>query len=302
MSNPNTAVTTAQQNKAVELFAPAREHFSRLVNEESFIKEAAFAMQIFQGNDYLNNTSTESKVQSLMNLADSGLTLNPTMKLAYLIPRKGKCILEPSYMGLVKLLTDTGSVRSIESHPVYEGDECEIDMASDRKVLRHTPYMMRGVPMGKMVALYSIATLADGAKHFEIMSYPEIMAIKGRSESVKSGRSSPWDTDEVEMCRKTVLKRHTKHLPKSARFEALAKAIELDNADYTGVSQTAAPMTAAEGVATDLRDQFREAFKAYDGADKAELKKEAAAFALSGKVDPEFWRTLIKRMGLTPAN
>jgi recombination protein RecT len=306
MSNPTTAVQPAQQNKAVELFAPAREHFARLANEENFIKEAAFAMQIFEGNDYLAGSTPESKIQALMNLADSGLTLNPTMKLAYLIPRRkaGKtvCVLEPSYMGLVKLLTDTGSVRSIECHPVYKGDECEIDMASDRKVLRHTPYMMRGLPKGDMVAVYSLATLADGSKHFEIMSKQEIDGIKGRSESVKAGRSSPWDTDPEEMARKTVLKRHTKHLPKSSRFEKLAKAIEMDNEDYTSGSQTAAPVTAAEGVAKDLQDQFRDAFKEYAGEDKAAIKKEAAAFALSNRVDPEFWRTMLRKVGVTPEN
>lgn len=299
MSNPTTAVQPAQ-SKAVELFAPAREHFARLVNDESFIKEASFAMQIFQANDYLNNTSAESKIQALMNLADSGLTLNPAMKLAYLIPRKGKCILEPSYMGLAKLLTDTGSVRSIESHIIYKGDDCEIDMASDRKVTKHVPYMMRGVPKGGIVAIYSMATLADGSKHFEIMDKNDIDAIKGRSESVKAGRSSPWDTDYEEMARKTVLKRHTKHLPKSSRFEQVAKAIELDNEDYTGGSQTAAPVTAAEGIAMDLRDQFRDEFKAYQGEDKQAIKKEAAEFALTNKVDPDFWRTMLRRINVQP--
>src|SRR5690606_39362507 len=77
----------------------------------SFQKEANFALQIFQGNDYLTKMSPDSIKNAIVNVALTGLTLNPVMKFAYLVPRKGKFVLDVSYMGLAKILTDTGSVK-----------------------------------------------------------------------------------------------------------------------------------------------------------------------------------------------
>lgn len=291
-----------------------RDYFTRLSGEDKFIKEASFFAQVIGANSYLAQTSAESRLMAFQSLADSGLTLNPTMKLAYLVPRKGKCVLEPSYMGLVKLLTDTGSVRHIEARPIYAGDECEVDMASDKKVLRHVPYALRGVPPGEIRAFYSLATLADGAKHVEFMSKAEVDAIAQRSESVKSKgttQGTVWGTDYVEMGRKTVIKRHCKHLPKSDRFELIAKAIEIDNHDFDldGEKRGYRPQlaTAAEtaerkltddlhGECERLKDQVREAFKIYKGEDKNTIKMEIARFAESGVLDPGFYETMLKRL------
>lgn len=287
-------------------FEPVREYFIRLAGEERYLKEASFAAQIIAGNGGLQATSIESQTLAFQALAESGLTLNPVLKLAYFVPRNGRCQLEPSYMGLAKLLTDTGSVRHIEVHVVYQGDECEVDMASERKVLRHVPYAMRGVQKGEIRAFYSLATLADGSKHMEFMSKDEVDAIMARSESYKAYkagkiRSTTWTTDYEEMGRKTVLKRHAKHLPKSNRWELLGKAIDMDNSDFdmdsgyrgqlaSGISSEAAQEAEA------IKEEVRHAIRDYAGADKEAIKAECAAFSKSGRIDPEFWRGVLNRL------
>lgn len=212
------------------------------LSKEVFQKEVSFAVQILRGNPYMQKCTGNSVLKAVLNVAQTGLSLNPVLKYAYLVPRSvkrdGKYVLEacldPSYIGLAKLLTDTGSVTSLSTQIVYEGDVIEINLGSDEKVTKHTPYILAGNDKGAIKAVYSLAQLPDGTKHIEFMSYEDILDIRDRSESYKSfkagkSRSCIWDSDESEMCRKTVIKRHTKYLPKSEKFEKVGKAIDVDN-------------------------------------------------------------------------
>lgn len=208
-------------------------------DEATFAKEVSFAVQHSIKNPYLQKCESNSVLRAIMNVAQIGLTLNPVLKYAYLIPRyNGKskeleCVLEPSYIGLAKLLTDSGAVKSVECQIIYEGDEAIIDMASEQKIVKHEPYFLTGKPKGKIRGVYSIGVLPDGTRHIETISYADLMEIRGRSESYKAfiekKISCTWITDEGEMCRKTCIKRHSKYLPKSDGTEKLDKAIALDN-------------------------------------------------------------------------
>lgn len=324
MSNNKNAVAHATtqapaappNQQLLQSLEPVRDYFTKLSGEERFMKEASFFAQIMAANEFLQKTSPESRLMAFQGLADSGLTLNPTMKLAYLVPRQGRCVLEPSYQGLAKLLTDTGSVKHIEVQVVYEGDEVEVDLASDRKVLRHVPYVLRGTAKGQVRAFYSVATLSDGSRHVEFMSKADVDAIAERSESMKALRagkirSTPWTTDYEEMGRKTVLKRHYKHLPKSERHETIAKAIDLDNSDfdldgnargYRPQLATAAQLTSGEGEQKALMEQARELIKAYTGEDKNAIKKACAEEAQAARTNVAFWQDIVQRLGGQPVH
>lgn len=192
----------------------------------NFKKEAAFALQIFQKNNYLAKMRPESVRDAIVNVSLTGLTLNPILKMAYLIPRKGQCVLDISYIGLIKILTDTGSVKNIEAKIVYENEPFEIQQGTNS-------YVKHGIAptadKGKILGVYSNAILNDGSTSVEWMYYDDVMAVANRSESVKSGGSSPWKTDFTEMTRKTVVKRHYKYLPKSERAILAGTAIDIDH-------------------------------------------------------------------------
>jgi recombination protein RecT len=232
----------------IEHLEPVRGRFVELTDKNTFDREASFALQVLQRNDYLAKADPGSILRSVLNVAQIGLSLNPVLKLAYLVPRYNRasrqveCCLEPSYQGLVKLLTDTKSVVSVQANVVYEGDEWGVDLASDRKITHHTPYLLTGQSKGLPVAVYAIATLHDGSRMVEVMGKVEVEEIRERSESYKKARegkgSSTWITDEGEMWRKTVIRRLFKYLPKSGAFEKVAEAVALDESDY--------PCTAAQ--------------------------------------------------------
>jgi len=220
--------------------------FIQLADDKTFIRELSFALQLINKNPQLLKCDIDSIKASVLNVAQTGLTLNPTNPMGYLIPsyngktKRLECQFRASYQGLVKLITDTGSVNSIVCEPVYEGDNILFDMASDKKVAVHEPYWMAGKEQGKIKAVYSIATLPDGTKHCEQSGIQDIYdKVRERSEAwkyyIKKDKqvSCVWISDEPEMCRKAILRRHTKYLPKTEKWDKLNKAIELDNNDYT---------------------------------------------------------------------
>ena len=91
-------------------------------NEQSTKKELGFAAQVIEGSDKLRTCSPESIMNAVINVARTGITLNPVMKLAYLIPRGGKCVLDFSYVGLIKMLKDNNAIKFIDAFIVYEDE------------------------------------------------------------------------------------------------------------------------------------------------------------------------------------
>jgi len=197
------------------------------MNKVSFAKEMEYALQAFQNNSYLLGMEPNSVRNCLVNVALSGLTLNPVLRLCYLVPRKGKLCLDVGYQGMVKILTDTGSLKAIKADMAYEKDTFDIELGTNGFV-KHKPFFGAG-SRGRKIGCYSIATLNDGSTQIHFMRYDELMEIKKRSESVKSGGQSPWLTDEDQMCCKTVIKQQAKFLPKSERSIMAFNAISMEN-------------------------------------------------------------------------
>ncbi len=204
-----------------------------------FEKEKSYALQIFKKNPYLQKATFDSVLSAMANVANVGLTLNPALKLAYLVPRYNgqtrmlEVCLEPSYQGLVKLVTDTGSAKSLYAYLIREGDDFTHKLGTSVEI-DHKPKFPAS---DKIIGVYAVAILADGTKQVEIMELKEIESIRERSESYKSykaGKSKQciWITDEGEMFRKTIIRRITKYLPKTEMWDKIAKAIELDEQDY----------------------------------------------------------------------
>jgi len=182
-------------------------------------KEAAFAMQILEANKYLAGMNVNSIANAIKNVALCGITLNPAMKLAYLVPRDGRACLDISYMGLIKIATDSGSVVSVSCHLVHENDFFEVEHGTQERVT-HKPKPF--APRGKIIGVYCIANLAAGGVQVETMSMEDVAAIRARSKAFTSGKSCPWTTDTGEMIRKTCVKRASKYWPKTER---LSKAV-----------------------------------------------------------------------------
>jgi len=207
----------------------------------TILKEISFALQHIAKNAQLEKCSPESKLKAVVNISQIGLTLNPVAKEAYLVPRwnnltkASECALEPSYVGLTKLLTDAGSVKSVVTQAVFEKDTFSINLADNQNPVTHNPCLTGA--RGEMIGVYTVATLHDNTRQAEWMNMAELHAIRGRSETYKAFKEGKiktcvWVTDEVEMCRKTIVRRIYKYLPRTDRMNEIDEAINLDNSDY----------------------------------------------------------------------
>lgn len=208
-------------------------------DEARWNKELVFALQIVRGNELLQKCSQESIMNSIINLASIGITLNPALALAYLVPRDGKCVLDISYRGLIKVGTDSGSVKSIHANVVYSFDEFDYAEGSSpyikHKRSMNPPADFLANPLGKFweyfVCAYSVATLHDGSKDYMLM--PKYKIEKVRNTSKIKSEKGPWGQWPEEMARKTVIKYHAKTLPQS---EKLSTAISILN-EHEGLDE-----------------------------------------------------------------
>ena len=184
---------------------------SEIVSKEikaKALQELGFAYQLISENEMLQKCTPLSIINAITNIARTSITLNPVMRLAYLVPRNGKCILDFSYMGMISLLKNNGNIKTINSYIVYEDEEFKHDIVNN--VIQHTPkYVMTEKEHNarKKIGAYSVAKLPSNDVDYCFMPIWEIEKIK---KSSKGGFA--WKDWEDEMIKKTVIKRHFKML------------------------------------------------------------------------------------------
>ena len=216
----------------VEYISNQESLFLPVLSDESVVweKEKQFAIQAIQANDYLAkiaNNNQASLQNAIVNIASIGISLNPALKHAYLVPRKGGVCLDLSYMGLLHLAQSSG---------VILWGQCKIVRANDtyqNQGLSKEPSHLSNTfgDRGNIVGAYCTVKTIDGDYLTEEMSIAEIFDIRARSEAFKKG-NGPWKTDEGEMIRKTVVKRAYKYWPKCER---LGSAIQMLNDNGEGI-------------------------------------------------------------------
>ena len=309
------APSAPAEAKGIERFEPIKERCVKMFGtEERFLQEASFLLRAVNDTPALQECSPNSIAAVLVNIASTGLSLNPVQKLCYIIPRNTKiktpggqdrwekrAMVEPSYMGLMKLATDSGAVRHFEAQVVYKGDEFDYDIV-DKKPRTHKPYWTMGRQRGPLIGVYGFATLADGSVIPEHMGADEVQKIRSKSDNAAGAIFQDW---EGEMARKSLVKRLQKYVPRTEKSEAFLQAVDLDNAGFDlapGPRQPNAPaeLAPAEQDCEAIKAEVRDLLKTYKGDDKQAIKKECAEFALTGNVDAGFWSGILKRLQ-TPA-
>lgn len=157
---------------------------------------------------------------ALLQCAQDGLL--PNGREAALVAYGGDLTYIPMISGVLKRMRQSGEVKSVRARIVHENDEFEIIYGDDER-FDHKPAMSeRGEPVGA----YAIIELADGEVYREWMDKAEIEKVKQAAKAKKG----PWSGSfELEMWRKTVLKRAAKYCPMSADLQEM---MDRDNALY----------------------------------------------------------------------
>lgn len=213
----------------VKIVQPEFEELAKIHNAVNYKQEASFAIQILNKNDYLASVAMgnqDSLRQAVVNVAAMGLTLNPVLKLAYLIPRNKEVIFDPSYLGLLHLAYEAGAIKWASAEIVREKDEYLYQGMGREPIHKFNPFGDRG----EIVGAYCLAKTHNDEFVLTQMHNDEILAIRDRSDSYKSGKSSPWKSDTNEMIKKTLIRRASKSWPRtSTRDTRFAQAIDVTN-------------------------------------------------------------------------
>ena len=227
----------------------ARERFAKVASQSvNYDKEAIFAMQALMKTDYamkVANQNPQSVRLAMINVASTGLTLNPANGYAYLVPRDGAIHLDISYKGLIKIATDAGSIVWARADVVYAEDGFEYRGPAEAPVHTADPFKSN---RGEIVGAYCIAKTKDGDVLTEVMPRDEIEKIRSKSTAWTKGdrgRKGPWEEFFSEMCRKAVVKRASKTWPYTDRSEIVGQAIEIANTAEGGYDLESAEEKAA---------------------------------------------------------
>jgi len=276
--------------------APAKERMKALgLSQEDITRETGYALQIVNGNAKLQQCPPNSVLAAIVSAASTGLTLNPAVQHACLIPRWSregtKCDFEPMYRGLMYLAVEEGAATKFNIQAVHANDTFKATPDNDQQPVTHE---FTGFDRGEIVGYYSVATMLDGTKTAEFMSVKDIHEVRACSEgykyAVSKGKSHPWINNEPEMAKKTIVKRHVKRLPSGKADSKLYAAIEIEAQDYT--VETVVDLPKIEAPKPVLNDKHQEWEGAILSVSKGATRKQAEAhFTISDDV----WKELVKK-------
>jgi recombination protein RecT len=190
-----------------------------------FAREAEFAIQALCASDYalrIARENPQSVRDAVTNIAAIGISLNPAKKQAYLVPRKGSICLVISYIGLLDLAIQSGSILWGQAEQVFAADKFTMHGFDQPPTHERNPF---AVDRGELVGVYVVVKTKDGDYLTCTMTAQEVNDIRDRSDAWKAyvkdnSKTCPWVTDPGEMVKKTVIKRAYKTWPKSDRLDA----------------------------------------------------------------------------------
>lgn len=191
----------------------------------NFKQECLFARQQITRNSYTQDIAARnpnSLQASILNVAAIGISLNPAMQHAFLVPRGDQICLDISFRGLTKIATDSGSIKWAKAELVYSEDKFKY------KGVNQVPDFEANVfgDRGNLIGGYCLAKLPDGEYLVDTMTIEEIHKVR---ESSKAKNNGPWVDWYEEMCKKTLIKRAYKSWPQTENRLRLDKAVETLN-------------------------------------------------------------------------
>lgn len=195
---------------------------------------ARIALTSFRKNPKLLECTPASLLGTVMEASQLGLMLDGIAGEAYPVPFKNRktgkleCTLIPGYKGLLKMVYQSGFVKSISARVVHEKDRFAYLFGTEERI-EHLP--SNEPDPGPPVAFYAVAHLLNGGFKIEVMNKYEVDRIRAMSRG-KDGDA--WTNYYDEMGKKTILRRLAKTLPASTELQ---RVVALDEMAEAGIPQ-----------------------------------------------------------------
>jgi recombination protein RecT len=175
----------------------------------------------------LKKCSVESIFKAAIMAADMGLSINPTIGEAYVVPYGSEAKYMPGYKGIIQLCINTGLYERINATPVFEDEISNFNPLTNEFAFKEGfSLQSQRFTGGKPIGYYSTFELKNGFKSAFFMTKDQIVDYakkysKGYMNDLSKGKANtPWSTDFDGMALKTVLKQLLgKYGPKNAKLE-----------------------------------------------------------------------------------
>jgi len=173
-------------------------------NRERFVQNC---LAVMNENPQLGKINPAQTIQGLLKGAYLGLDfLN---RECYLIPYGNSVQFQTDYKGEVKF-TKKYSIRKIKdiyAKVVRKGDEFAEEIRDGEPSIDFKP-----IPFNddEIIGAFAVVLYQDGGMAYEVMSVKDINSV--RNNYSKASQSKAWKNSFDEMCKKTVLRRLTKHV------------------------------------------------------------------------------------------
>ncbi len=234
MTQPNNQVATSGNQTADNALADLRDagemvrkYAHNLLGKERAQQFATHIAIMAQKEPKIRNADPQSVVAAMMACVHLNLMPNTPEGLAYIIPYGNAIQFQVGYKGLVKLAQRSGQIKSINAELIFEGDEWNVELGTERKLTHKPNFDVDRTDYSKVTHAYMTAVLINGDRVFEIMTRKELDKIKDSSKATSTG--TPWDKWPAEMAKKSVVKRATKLLPSSDEDNRLQFAAVFDS-------------------------------------------------------------------------
>lgn len=222
--------------KITDLVAATQLDFERRITAASpvqYAQEAHFALQQLAANSYLlgiAQNNPDSLRAALLNVAATGLSLNPVKKQAYLIPRNKSVVLDISYMGILHVAQMSGAIEWGQARIVRAGHMFRLTGINQAPIHEYNPFENDDAA-GAIVGAYAVVKLPSGDFLTHCLNMDALLRIRSRSESFKSGKNSPWLTDPEPMMKKSAVRGLAPYMPyREAMVQAMTVAVEAEQA------------------------------------------------------------------------
>ena len=192
------------------------EALPRQMDVNKFISVAKLTLNL---NPRLLQADKTSLMQTFMKAAQDGLYLDGREAAAVQYGNQVNYL--PMVEGVIKLMHNSGLIKTISAEVVYENDCFEYELGSNPHV-KHIPLLVGD--RGNRICVYCYVQTANDGEYIEIMNMDDLDKCKQQAKGASSPHS-PWVKWFDQMAKKTVIHRIAKRLPKN---DAINSVVRID--------------------------------------------------------------------------
>ena len=167
-------------------------------------------------------------MQTFMKAAQDGLYLDGKEAAAVLYGNQVNYL--PMVEGVIKLMHNSGLIKTISAEVVYENDCFEYELGSKPHV-KHIPLLVGD--RGNRICVYCYVQTANDGEFVEILNMQEVEKCRQVAKT-----QAVWSKWYDQMCKKTAIHRIAKRLPKN---DAINSVVRIEDEDMVNVTPDAKP-------------------------------------------------------------